>query len=106
MTTAMPGVPTLEALHLHNAATIDALLARCRRDGTVRDDVSVEDVLFALAALGRAVPAAETAASGSWRRLLALFLDGLRAEGARPLPGEPLTSDGLSTALGELHGPG
>ncbi|MFD5748579.1 TetR/AcrR family transcriptional regulator [Streptomyces sp. NPDC127033] len=106
MTTAMPGVPTLEALHVHNAATIGALLARCREEGTVRDDVSVEDVLFALAALGRAVPAAETAASGSWRRLLAVFLDGLRAEGARPLPGEPLTSDALRTALGELHGPG
>ncbi|MFI6699430.1 TetR/AcrR family transcriptional regulator [Streptomyces sp. NPDC050509] len=106
MTTAMPGVPTLEALHLHNAGTIDALLTRCREDGTVRGDLSVEDVLFALAALGRAVPAAERAASGSWRRLLALFLDGLRAEGARPLPGGPLTADELRTALGELHGPG
>jgi AcrR family transcriptional regulator len=103
MTTAMPGVPTLEALHVHNAETIGGLLARCRREGIARADVAVEDVLFALAALGRAVPAAETAAPGSWRRLLALFLDGLRAEGACPLPGEPLTREGLKHALDELH---
>ncbi|MEV7088980.1 helix-turn-helix domain-containing protein [Streptomyces sp. NPDC093085] len=103
MTTAIPGVPTLEALHVHNAVTVEALLARCRAEGTVRTDLSTPDVLFTLAALGRAVPAAEAAAPGSWRRLLALFLDGLRAEGARPLPGEPLTDEALRTALGELH---
>ncbi|MFJ1745637.1 TetR/AcrR family transcriptional regulator [Streptomyces sp. NPDC088116] len=106
MTTDIAGVPTLEQLHVHNAETIGGLLARCREDGSVRGDVTVEDVLFTLAALGRAVPAADAVVAGSWRRLLALFLDGLRAEGVRPLPGEPLTSEQLKGALGALGAAG
>lgn len=103
MTTGIEGVPTLEALHAHNAETFRGLLARCVSEGTVRADLSVEDLLFALAVLGRAVPAAEAAAPGSWRRLLALFADGLRSEGARVLPAEPFTAEQLAGALRELN---
>ncbi|MGW2257813.1 TetR/AcrR family transcriptional regulator [Streptomyces sp. NPDC001780] len=103
MTTPLPGVPSLARLHVHNAGTISALLARCRAEGTARADVSVEDLLFGLAALGRAAPAAEAAAPGSWRRQLALFLDALRATDAHPLPGEPLGPDELAPALSALH---
>ncbi|SCK23283.1 transcriptional regulator, TetR family [Streptomyces sp. WMMB 714] len=104
LTTGVEGVPTLDALHAHNAETFRGLLARCVTEGTARDDLSVEDLLFALAVVGRAVPAAEAASPGSWRRLLALFVDGLRREGASPLPAEPLTGDQLAGALRELHG--
>ncbi|MFE9997340.1 TetR/AcrR family transcriptional regulator [Streptomyces avermitilis] len=104
MTTSLTGVPSLEALHAHNAETYRVLLARCREDGTVRPDVTVEDLLLALAALGRAVPAAEEAAPGSWRRLLTLLLDGLRAGAAGALPGSPLSGVQLARALGGLHG--
>lgn len=103
MTTGIEGVPTLEALHAHNAETFRGLLDRCVSEGTVRADLSVEDLLFALAVLGRAVPAAEAAAPGSWRRLLALFADGLRSEGARALPAEPFTAEQLAGALRELN---
>jgi len=103
MTTGIEGVPTLEALHAHNAETFRGLLDRCVREGTVRADLSVEDLLFALAVLGRAVPAAEAVAPGSWRRLLALFADGLRSEGARVLPAEPFTAEQLAGALRELN---
>lgn len=104
LTTGVEGVPTLDALHAHNAETFRGLLARCVREGTARDDLSVEDLLFALAVVGRAVPAAEAASPGSWRRLLALFVDGLRKEGASPLPAEPLNGEQLTGALRELHG--
>jgi AcrR family transcriptional regulator len=106
MTTGLAEVPTLERLHAHNAETIGILLARCREDVLVREDLSVEDVLFALAALGRAVPAAEAAEHGSWRRFLGLFLDGLRAGARREggaLPGEPYDAERLGRALGALH---
>jgi AcrR family transcriptional regulator len=112
MTTRLAHVPTLERLHEHNAETIGLLLARCRAEGVVRGDVSVPDVLFALAVLGRGVPAAETARPGSWRRFLVLFLDGLRTgtgtgtgaprDGGGGLPGDPYDAETLRDALGAL----
>ncbi|MFJ5041926.1 TetR/AcrR family transcriptional regulator [Streptomyces parvulus] len=104
MTTRLRGVDSLEAVHEHNRATVDALLVRCRGEGTVRADVTTEDVLFGLAALGRAVPALTAAtAPDAWRRPLALFLAGLRAAPtAPPLPAPALTAAELAGVLGEL----
>lgn len=105
MTTGIEGVPTLEKLHVHNAETFGTLLDRCRRQGLVRADVVTEDLLLGLAALGRAAPALQSAVPGSWRRPLALLIDGLRAEGAHELPTKPLTPDQLASALSELNHP-
>ncbi|EFD68254.1 tetR family transcriptional regulatory protein [Streptomyces lividans TK24] len=118
MTTHLRGVDSLEAVHEHNRRTVDTLLTRLRDDGTVRADVTTEDVLFGLAALGRAVPAltaatAATAAAASapaaetapdaWRRPLALFLGGLRgAPTAASLPAPALTADEVDEVLREL----
>ncbi|MFI5855782.1 TetR/AcrR family transcriptional regulator [Streptomyces parvulus] len=104
MTTRLRGVDSLEAVHEHNRATVEALLVRCRDEGTVRADVTTEDVLFGLAALGRAVPALTAAAApDAWRRPLALFLAGLRATPtAPPLPAPALTTTELADVLGEL----
>ncbi|MFF8573064.1 TetR/AcrR family transcriptional regulator [Streptomyces sp. NPDC015140] len=104
MTTHLRGVDSLEAVHEHNRRTVDALLVRCRDDGAVRADVTTEDVLFGLAALGRAVPALTAATTpDAWRRPLALFLAGLRtAPAAPPLPAPALTAAGLGEVLREL----
>jgi len=118
MTTHLRGVDSLEAVHEHNRRTVDTLLTRLRDEGTVRADVTTEDVLFGLAALGRAVPAltaatAATAAAASapaaetapdaWRRPLALFLGGLRAApAAASLPAPALTAAELGEVLREL----
>lgn len=107
MTTNLEGIDALQAVHAHNRETMDILLSRGREQGVVRADATTEDVLFALAALGRAVPAltAATAATtpDAWRRPLALFLDGLRAApGAPELPGPALTAAGLGDVLTQL----
>ncbi|WP_432079939.1 TetR/AcrR family transcriptional regulator [Streptomyces sp. WAC 04229] len=104
MTTHLRGVDSLEAVHEHNRRTVDALLVRCRDEGTVRPDVTTEDVLFGLAALGRAVPALTAATTpDAWRRPLALFLAGLRtAPVAPPLPAPALTAADLAEVLREL----
>ncbi|MFG3319545.1 TetR/AcrR family transcriptional regulator [Streptomyces sp. NPDC048171] len=104
MTTHLRGVDSLEAVHEHNRRTVDALLVRCRDEGSVRADVTTEDVLFGLAALGRAVPALTAAtAPDAWRRPLALFLAGLRAGPAAPaLPAPALTAADLGEVLREL----
>ncbi|WP_328584369.1 TetR/AcrR family transcriptional regulator [Streptomyces sp. NBC_00370] len=103
LTTDIQGVPTLDALREGNRLTLDTLLRRAQRQGTVRADLTVEDLLFLLAALGRAVPAAP----GTWRRYLALVLDGLRPAAARPLPVPPLDPEQFGAALRDLDtGPG
>ncbi|GAA3128237.1 helix-turn-helix domain-containing protein [Streptomyces rectiviolaceus] len=107
MTTHLQGIDALRAVHAHNRETMDILLGRGRDQGTVRADATTEDVLFALAALGRAIPALTTATTpDAWRRPLALFLDGLRAApaapAAPPLPDHSLTADQLGDVLQEL----
>ncbi|GAA2305596.1 TetR/AcrR family transcriptional regulator [Streptomyces kunmingensis] len=104
MTTGLRGVEALEAVHAHNRRTVELLLERGRTQGTVRPEVTAEDVLFALAALGRAVPALTAATDAdAWRRPLALFLAGLHtAPAALPLASPALTPGQLAAVLGEL----
>ncbi|MFF4029929.1 TetR/AcrR family transcriptional regulator [Streptomyces sviceus] len=101
MTTHLEGVESLQAVHAHNRATMDLLLRRGHEEGSIRADATTEDVLFALAALGRAVPSLATAAGPeAWRRPLALLFDGLRASPAvAPLPSPALTADQLGDVL-------
>ncbi|MFF0129491.1 TetR/AcrR family transcriptional regulator [Streptomyces mirabilis] len=103
MTTHLEGVRSLDAVHAHNRETVEVLLRRGREQGTVRDDLTTEDLLVALAVLGRAVPALTSTAPDAWRRPLALLLDGLRASPtAAPLPEPSLTPPQLDTFLGNL----
>ncbi|SDD97224.1 hypothetical protein SAMN05216505_11486 [Streptomyces prasinopilosus] len=103
MTTRLPDVEALRAVHAHNRRTVELLLGRGREEGTVRPDVTTEDVLFALAALGRAVPPLTAAATpDAWRRPLSLLLDGLRASPPSPLPDRSLTAAELDDVLREM----
>ncbi|MFJ5306576.1 TetR/AcrR family transcriptional regulator [Streptomyces sp. NPDC088350] len=101
MTTHLDGVDSLQAVHAHNRRTVELLLSRGRDQGAIRADVTPEDVLFALAALGRTVPSL-TASAGpdAWRRPLTLLLDGLRATPTAPaLPSPALTPAQLNDTL-------
>jgi AcrR family transcriptional regulator len=62
---------------------LDSLLRAGWEEGTVRDDMEAEDVLFALRGVWM-VPTPEQPARA--RRLLNLLMDGLRAEAADPGP--------------------
>ncbi|MFF4491692.1 TetR/AcrR family transcriptional regulator [Streptomyces sp. NPDC001544] len=100
MTTNLEGVTSLEVIHAHNRETIDELLRRGQEQGTIRSDLTVEDLLLILAALGRTVPALTTVAPDAWLRPLTLLLDGLRpSPAAPPLPEPALTSDQLGRVL-------
>lgn len=104
MTTRLDGVDSLDTVHAHNRETMEILLNRGRTEGVVRPEVTVEDVLFALAALGRAVPALIAATTpDAWRRPLTLFLAGLRpAPGRGELPDPALTPAQLADVLQEM----
>ncbi|MFE7129156.1 TetR/AcrR family transcriptional regulator [Streptomyces sp. NPDC057617] len=114
MTTGIPGVPSLDALHAENRETVRLLVRRAQRQGTMRTDLTTEDVLFVLAALGRTVPALAATAPDAWRRYLALTLNGLRATppppsappvpptSPAPLAAPPLTPAELTEVLRDL----
>ncbi|GAA5024470.1 TetR/AcrR family transcriptional regulator [Kitasatospora paranensis] len=104
MTAQLPDSRALQAVHEHNRQTVDILLARGRDRGSIRPDLAPEDVLLALAALGRTVPAlTEAADPDAWRRPLALLLDSFRASpGHSSLPAPALRPEQLGAVLHRL----
>jgi AcrR family transcriptional regulator len=88
----------LHARHAELLERIEAIAARARDAGVLRDDVAATDLpLLAAAAV------ATDAMTGHgddelWRRYLAIMLDGLRPEGASPLPVPPRTLEEILAA--------
>ncbi|MEU6278861.1 TetR family transcriptional regulator [Streptomyces sp. NPDC047028] len=103
MTTNLADVPSLKAIHAHNRETVGTLLRRGREQGTIRPDVTPEDLLLALAAFGRTVPALTAVAPDAWLRPLDLLISGLRPHPTTPpLPAPSLTPAQLGDVLSEL----
>jgi AcrR family transcriptional regulator len=86
---------SLVAQRLQKAAqaAITELLGRAKRAGSLRDDVTIEDLAFVIWGISRTVEMTADLAPRLWRRHLALLLDGFRATAAHPLPEPPLSPD-------------
>ncbi|GAA1579359.1 TetR/AcrR family transcriptional regulator [Kribbella sancticallisti] len=70
------------------------LLAAGRREGVLRADVEVGDLVLVLATVARPLPAVpEEVAAAVRPRHLGLVLDGLRADSATQLAGEPIGAE-------------
>ncbi|HEY7619239.1 MAG TPA: helix-turn-helix domain-containing protein [Solirubrobacteraceae bacterium] len=85
--------------------TLDAfqrLIGRAQAAGSMRGDVVAEDIPMLLAGVGLSRAAGPGAA---WERHLAVVIDGLRAEGAHPLPRRPLSRGRLDAIVSELPCP-
>ena len=67
-------------------ASIGALVDRAREADAVRADITGTDVYLLICAPVHAAGFAPVPARDLWRRYLAIIFDGLRPEGARPLP--------------------
>jgi len=70
---------------LHKA--IGSLVDRARAAGAVRSDVTGTDVFLLICAPVHVVENLPGAPPDLWRRYLGIIFDGLRPEGANPLPG-------------------
>jgi AcrR family transcriptional regulator len=68
---------------------IEALVDRARTAGVVRADVTGTDVVLLMCAPNYVVGYLPDAPPDLWRRYLAIIFDGLRPDGARPLPQPP-----------------
>ena len=74
------------------------LVERAQAQGTLRPDITAEDVPVVFWATSRVIETTESIAPGHWRRHLQLLLDGLRPAAATPLPHPPLDQTQLDHA--------
>ncbi len=74
------------------------MIERAQGQGTLRADVTAEDIPLVFWTGGRVIETTGAVAPDYWRRYLGLLLDGLRAEAATPLPAPPLTRAQLTRA--------
>jgi AcrR family transcriptional regulator len=91
----MPQSPALNEVCVQGVRLAQTLLDAAQRHGAVRSDVELTDVLFVVYSLQRVIPAAAQLAPDSWRRHLAIALDGLRPREGSTLPATAMTFDQL-----------
>jgi hypothetical protein len=81
------------------------IFRRAQRHGSVRADVTPEDLAFLIWSQAGIIQATRDVAPNAWRHHLHLMLDAFRAERAHPLPGPPLTPRQVEQTLTTLCGP-
>ncbi|MER7678216.1 TetR/AcrR family transcriptional regulator [Streptomyces sp. NPDC096934] len=79
------------------------VMHNAQEQGVLRADVTAQDIAFVIWSQAGIIQATRTVAPQAWRRHLHLMLDAFRAEGARPLPEPPLTSEQVNQTLATLE---
>jgi AcrR family transcriptional regulator len=69
--------------------TVHSLVERAHKQGSVRADVTGADVILLMCAPNYVTSYVPDAPPDLWQRYLAIIFDGLRPEGAHPLPHPP-----------------
>ncbi|GAA4190595.1 TetR/AcrR family transcriptional regulator [Microbispora amethystogenes] len=65
---------------------VERIIERARTAGRLRADFAPTDLVTLIWAMSQVIRESMETAPDTWRRFLAFFLDGLRAEAAHPLP--------------------
>jgi hypothetical protein len=86
----VPGAPVIVAAQQRLWALKADIMARAKQAGALRADVETTDIAILMWGVIGTMDATRDVAPDAWRRHLALLLDGLRPEAARPLPVPPL----------------
>ena len=89
LTMTFPQAKGLQALRECAYRDFNTLVRRAQQQGQLRNDFVAEDFILLLMANAGVVRGMRDVAPNAWKRLVALVLDGCRAEGARPLPAPP-----------------
>jgi len=85
-----------EAMRKRIKPLLRRLVERAHEQGLLRPDFAPADLPLVFWTTFAVIERTAAVAPGYWRRYLGLLLDGLRAEGATPLPEPPLTDAQLS----------
>ena len=89
LTRSFPNARKLEAHRRRGYDLLVRLIERAQADGSLRQDVVPEDVVLLMMANAGVVQGTGVAAPEAWRRFVGLMLDGLRSDGATPVPPPP-----------------
>jgi AcrR family transcriptional regulator len=95
----LPQEPQLAKARARFWPLVERLVSRAQEQGALRTDLAPTDITVLLWELGRVVDTTSAYAPELWRRYLALALDGLRPQAARPLPHPPLTRREIDKAM-------
>jgi AcrR family transcriptional regulator len=85
-----PHAPRIESARKRANDLSRRIVERAQAEGSLRTDITPEDLAFIVWAHARVSEATHAIDPGAWRRYLALTLDGFRATAAHPLPSPPL----------------
>jgi AcrR family transcriptional regulator len=82
---------------------LDAMIARARDEGSLRDDFTLGDLTFVLWSFAPLFEATASVAPDAWRRHLQIVLDGMRPEGATRQHVKPLSRPQLEATVDVLR---
>jgi AcrR family transcriptional regulator len=85
------GAEVIQA-HTRLHENVNALVKRARAHNAIRGDITGTDILVLMCAPNYVAGYVPDAQPDLWQRYLAIIFDGLRPEGAHPLPQPPPTS--------------
>jgi AcrR family transcriptional regulator len=91
MTQRMSFSPVCNEIRAYGDKVLAELLSRAQRQGTVRADLQLTDLLFIMTSLQGVIAASDTVFPDAWRRHLVITLDGLRPASPSPLPPPTMT---------------
>jgi AcrR family transcriptional regulator len=83
---------------------LERAVARAREQGSVREDLALSDVLFALWSFWPLLELTAPVAPRAWRRHLQILLDGMRPEAATPQRVRPLGRHQLEAVIEGFRG--
>ena len=84
-------------------ALLEQVIARGREQGSLRDDLTLGDLVFAMWSFAPLFEATATVAPHAWRRHLQIVLDGMRPDGATRQRVKPLGRSQLEAAVDVLR---
>lgn len=93
-----PRTPHVEAACEEGFVQARELIERAQRDGHLRADFTVSDLVTLLWAAARVAELTAAVDGNAWRRHLHLAIDGLRADAASPSPAVPMPPGQLEQA--------
>jgi AcrR family transcriptional regulator len=105
LTRSFPGAAGMEAACRRGLEQLERVAARAKGSGQLRADFTPGDLAPLVWGMAQVIRESAEVAPDAWRRCLAFFLDGLRAEAAHPLPVPPLTSEQLAAISGQAPRP-
>jgi AcrR family transcriptional regulator len=105
LTQRFPASPDVAEACRRGYAHADQIISLAKDSGQLRQDFELSDLVSLTWAISQVIRESAATAPDAWRRCLAFFLDGLRAQTAHPISVPPMTKAQLAmfSPAGDKH---